>query len=79
MVKSLAVKNRRRANPGRIAFQTVNITLLIFLAALCLLPFIHVLTVSLSNNAYIDAGEVGNAFDFSAASCPVRAGVEFVQ
>ena len=49
---------RRRSNPGRIMFQTVNITVLLLLAAICLLPFIHVLSVSLSNNAYIDAGLV---------------------
>ena len=53
-----AKRKRRRANPGRIAFQTVNITLLVLLAAICLLPFIHVIAVSLSNNAYIDAGLV---------------------
>ena len=50
--------DRRRPGAGRIAFQTVNITLLVFLAAICLLPFIHVIAVSLSNNAYIDAGMV---------------------
>ena len=57
MVGSLPKKKKLiRANPGRIAFQTVNVTLLILMAAVCLLPFIHVIAVSLSNNAYIDAG-----------------------
>ncbi len=59
MTRSTAkTRVRRRSNPGRIMFQTVNITVLLLLAAICLLPFIHVLSVSLSNNAYIDAGLV---------------------
>ena len=59
MVGSLPKKKKLiRTNPGRIAFQTVNVTLLILLAAICLLPFIHVIAVSLSNNAYIDAGMI---------------------
>ena len=59
MTRSTAkTRVRRRSNPGRIMFQTVNITVLLLLAAICLLPFIHVLSVSLSNNAYIDAGMV---------------------
>ena len=51
-------RTSRRINVGRITFQTVNITLLLLLAAICLLPFINVIAVSLSNNAYIDAGMV---------------------
>ena len=59
MTGSLPEKKQSRCkNPGRVAFQTVNITLLILMAAICLLPFIHVIAVSLSNNAYIDAGMV---------------------
>ncbi len=59
MVGSMPKKKKRiRTNPGRIAFQSVNITLLFLLAAICLLPFIHVIAVSLSNNAYIDAGMI---------------------
>ena len=41
-------RKKRYVNPGRIAFQSVNITLLVLLAAICLLPFIHVIAVSLS-------------------------------
>ena len=58
IVNAAGKQRRRRVNPSRIVFQTVNITLLVFMAAICLLPFIHVIAVSLSNNAYIDAGLV---------------------
>lgn len=58
MVGSIARKNRRRVGIGRIAFQGINLTLLLLMACICLLPFIHVVAVSLSNNSYIDAGMV---------------------
>ena len=44
-------KKKRRPNTGRIVFQTINLTVLLFLAGICLLPFIHVLAVSLSNRS----------------------------
>lgn len=59
MVGSLPKKDGlRRVGVGRRVFQGVNLTLLVLMACLCLLPFIHVIAVSLSNNSYIDAGMV---------------------
>lgn len=43
---------------GRRVFQVINLCILLLLAAICLLPFIHVLAVSFSNNTYVDAGTV---------------------
>ena len=59
MIGSAPIKKLiRRAGVGRRLFQTINITLLLLMAFICLLPFIHVISVSLSNNSYIDAGMV---------------------
>lgn len=40
-------------------FNAVNITFLILVSATCLLPFIHLLAVSFSGSAAVNAGKVG--------------------
>lgn len=52
------VRSKIKVSAGRKIFSVVNLTVLILLAAICLLPFIHVLAVSFSNNVYVDAGQV---------------------
>lgn len=43
----------------RLAFLIINTTLLCIFAIVCLLPFLHILAVSLSSNEAVDAGQVG--------------------
>lgn len=43
---------------GRKLFMAVNIPLLLLITVLCIVPFIHLLAVSLSSNAAASAGEV---------------------
>ena len=50
--------SRIKESPGRIAFRAINITLLILLTAICLLPFINVIAMSFSKNGYVMAGQV---------------------
>lgn len=56
--KHYAPNNHVRTSAGRRAFLVCNLLILILLATICLLPFIHVLAVSFSNNTYVDAGVV---------------------
>lgn len=55
---ALSTNPKRRVSVGRRVFQVSNLTILLLLTGLCLLPFIHVIAVSLSNNSYVDAGMV---------------------
>lgn len=48
-----------RLSAGDRVFHTANYFILVSLAALCVLPFIHVLALSLSAGAAADAGRVG--------------------
>ncbi|RCW49014.1 putative aldouronate transport system permease protein [Paenibacillus prosopidis] len=43
---------------GRKLFMAVNIPLLLLISVLCIVPFVHLLAVSLSSNAAASAGEV---------------------
>jgi len=43
---------------GRKLFHVFNITALVLLAAICILPFVHVIAVSLSEKLYVSAGMV---------------------
>ena len=49
---------KRKKSAGRIAFEFVNITLLLILCVGCLLPMVHVLAVSLSDKSLADGGMV---------------------
>jgi len=40
-------------------FNIINATILLFLASICIVPFLHVISISLSNNASVSAGRVG--------------------
>lgn len=48
----------RKKTTGRIIFEVINYTILSLLAAICLLPVIHILAVSFSSNTAAAAGEV---------------------
>ncbi len=45
-------------SPGRKAFRAINVTVLVLLTAICLLPFINVIAMSFSKNGYVMAGQV---------------------
>ena len=51
-------KNRIRESASRKTFRVVNALVLILLALICLLPFIHVLAISFSDSFFVDSNQV---------------------
>lgn len=50
--------NRIKESVGRKIFRVVNLTVLLLLTLLCLLPFINVIAMSFSSSYYVDAKQV---------------------
>ena len=49
---------RIKESKSRVLFRVINVTILLSLALLCLLPFINAIAISLSQNQYVSAGRV---------------------
>ena len=47
-----------KRTPGERIFNVFNYTYMLFLSLICILPLVHVLAISLSNKAVVDAGRV---------------------
>lgn len=47
-----------KESKSRVLFRVINVTILLLLALLCLLPFINAIAISLSQNQYVAAGRV---------------------
>ena len=47
-----------KESKSRVLFRVINVTILLLLTLLCLLPFINAIAISLSQNQYVAAGRV---------------------
>ena len=69
MEKRIHAKNRIRLSPGDRVFNFVNICIMVVLALIMFLPFLHVVAKSFSADAYVISGQVGlwpRGFNFVA-------------